>query len=140
MHLAPATAAEKPAAYIRGPRSHVVRNLLEVAHLPVEQQDLLAAALSKARKHHDRPLCHLLEAAMLTDADLGAEVDHAGTALGQIGAFCASFGETGDEAWTSPRRPLFSFASALADARREMVRQRLPFPIERRGSTGATSA
>src|SRR3954451_1181311 len=68
-------------ALVLGPRTRVVRNLLEVAHLRVELQDMLGAALSRARKQRDRPLVILLEAIASSSRDLADEVDSAGQAL-----------------------------------------------------------
>jgi hypothetical protein len=76
------------------PRRRAVRNLLEIAELRAEQRDLLVAALSKARKRGDGALVNLLEAAMLANLDLAAEVDLASQALGQIDVLWAS-GEGG---------------------------------------------
>jgi hypothetical protein len=82
-------------ALVLGPRTRVVRNLLEVAHLRVELQDMLGAALSRARKQRDRPLVILLEAIASASRDLADEVDSAGQALGQIDALWASDGGSG---------------------------------------------
>src|SRR5689334_1555806 len=90
MHeIAPPAPSEKRAvttshALEHGPRRRAVRALLETTHIRHELQDVLAAALARARRRRDRPLCHLLEAAALATHDLGGEVDAAGMALCQI--------------------------------------------------------
>src|SRR4051812_28690823 len=83
--------SRRPAAHalVHGPRFRAVRSLLEIAELREEQRELVSAALAKARKRRDRPLATLLEAALLTNRDLAAEIDAAGLALGQIGALWA---------------------------------------------------
>jgi hypothetical protein len=71
---------------VHGPRSRAIRSLLEISHVRTELQDLLGAALARARKRRDRLLVHLLEAATIASHDIGGEIDAAGLALGQIGA------------------------------------------------------
>ena len=69
-------------------RRHVAQSSVGDSHgkiqLRAEQRDLLVAALAKARKRGDRPLAHLLEAALLANCDLGAELDAAGQAILQL--------------------------------------------------------
>lgn len=80
--VAPLTAAQPD--LVLGPRTRAVRSLLEGTHIRAELQDLLGDALVKARKRRDRPLAHLLEAALLANCDLGAELDAAGQAILQL--------------------------------------------------------
>ena len=89
--LAPAAVRQgsrRPAAHalVHGPRSRAVRSLLEISQVQAELRDLLGDALARVRRRRDRPLTHLIEAALLANCDLGAEVDAAGMALCQLSA------------------------------------------------------